>query len=245
MPLPIAPDLVLRAIRIAEKAHRTRSQGPHHRKAPDGQDRPYYLVHLAEVSWMLSDAGADGELIAAGWLHDVLEDCGYSAHQLEQEIGSKKVATLVRWVSETGNAPLPEGEKEPWEIRNNRYLKRMLEAPVDALNLSCADKTANIMEMCSWLDLGYLAEEFTSRDHETQLAKFEALDQAYRGRVTERIYTRFSEWLKVFRVLAPGSRDKEREHLLDTRAFKERSRKLGEAMARNLNSNVMRDNPEK
>jgi len=245
MPLPIARDLVLRAIRIAEKAHRTRSQGPHHRKVPDGQDRPYYLVHLAEVSWMLSDAGADDELIAAGWIHDVLEDCGYTANQLEQEIGNKRVTTLVRWVSETGNAPLPEGEKEPWEIRNTRYLKRMLDAPVDALDLSCADKTANIMEMCTWLDQGYLIEEFTSRDHGTQLAKFEALDRIYRSKVTERIYLRFSEWLEVFRALAAGSRDKEREHLLDIRTFKEKSRKLGEAMARNLNYNVMQDNPGK
>jgi hypothetical protein len=95
------------------------------RKAPDEEDRPYYMVHLAEVAWMLSDAGADDELVAAGWLHDVLEDCGYTARQLEQEIDNQRVATLVRWVSETGNAPLPEGEKEPWEVRNHRYLKRM------------------------------------------------------------------------------------------------------------------------
>jgi len=120
----------------------------------------------------------------------------------------------------------------------------MKEAPVDALDLSCADKTANIMEMCTWLDQGYLTEEFTSRDHATQLAKFEALDRIYRGKVTERIYERFSEWLEVFRVLAPGSRDKERAYLLDIRAFKERSRRLCEAMARSLNSNVKRDNPE-
>ena len=219
MPLPQNSDLVLRAIRVAEKAHRTRAQGPHLRKAPAEEDRPYYMVHLAEVSWMLTHAGASDELIAAGWLHDVLEDCGYTALQLEQEIGNKWVTTLVEWVSEPGNAPSPEGKKEPWESRNRKYLERMREAPREALDLSCADKTANITEMCTWLDKGYLAEEFTSRDHLTQLAKFEDLDHIYRGRVDERIYIRFTEWLATFRMLAPGSRAEEREHLLGSSAL--------------------------
>ena len=42
-PVPQEEDLVLRAIRMAEKAHRNRAKGPHLRKAPDGQDRPNYL----------------------------------------------------------------------------------------------------------------------------------------------------------------------------------------------------------
>jgi hypothetical protein len=36
-------DLVLRAIRIAEKAHRTRPQGPHYRKAPKGEGHAILL----------------------------------------------------------------------------------------------------------------------------------------------------------------------------------------------------------
>jgi (p)ppGpp synthase/HD superfamily hydrolase len=80
-------DLVLRAIRIAEYAHRNRPQGPHYRKAPKGEDRPYYFVHLAEVGWLLSGAGRSHELVAAGFLHDIIEDCGYTADQLEEEIG--------------------------------------------------------------------------------------------------------------------------------------------------------------
>jgi hypothetical protein len=59
-------DLVLRAIRIAEYAHRNRPQGPHYRKAPKGEDK-HYFVHLAEVAWMLSDAGCSHELVAAGY----------------------------------------------------------------------------------------------------------------------------------------------------------------------------------
>ncbi len=42
-------DLVLDAMRLAERAHRLRN---HFRKAPEGEDRPAYFLHLAEVAWM-------------------------------------------------------------------------------------------------------------------------------------------------------------------------------------------------
>jgi hypothetical protein len=60
-------DLVLRAIHIAEHAHRTRPKGIHCRKAPAGEDRPFYFFHLAEVSWMLADTGCNSEVVAAGY----------------------------------------------------------------------------------------------------------------------------------------------------------------------------------
>lgn len=192
-------DLVLRAIRIAEKAHRTRPLGPHLRKAPEGEDRPYYIVHLAEVNWMVAEACAtDHELIAAAWLHDTLEDCDYTADRLEDEIGSRRVRDLVEWVSEPGTVT-ENGEKEPWEVRNGRYLKRMKEAPADVLTLSCADKTANIREMCYWLGRGYRTDQFTKRDHPTQLAKFEALARVYQGQVAAPVLDRFTASLDLFR----------------------------------------------
>ena len=191
-------DLVLQAIRIAEYAHRNRPQGPHFRKAPGNEDRPYYFVHLAEVAWMLSDANCDDELIAAGYLHDIIEDCGYTANQLEQEIGNKRVRELVEWVTEPDDNPEKPGEKLSWEVRNGNYLLRIKQAPADALTLSCADKTANIIDMCSLLEKGYKTEDFTSRDHKTQLSKFEALDAVFKGKVVDSVYDRFSQALRMF-----------------------------------------------
>lgn len=98
--------------------------------------------------------------------------------------------------------------------------------------------------MSNWLDKGYLTEEFTSRDHPTQLAKFEELGRIYRGKVVERIYKRFIEWLIEFRVLALGSREEERKDLFDIRDFKERSRKQGGSMARDLYCNFIRNTRE-
>jgi hypothetical protein len=58
--------LVLDAMRLAERAQ-TRPESPHRRKTPDGEDRPAYFIHLAEVGWMLQDAGLDPETVAAGY----------------------------------------------------------------------------------------------------------------------------------------------------------------------------------
>jgi (p)ppGpp synthase/HD superfamily hydrolase len=199
MPNPHQNDLVLRAIRLAEHAHRNRPQGPHYRKAPEGQDRPYYFVHLAEVAWMLSDARCRHVLVAAGYLHDIIEDCGYTGDQLEAEIGNRAVRELVEWVTEPSCAAGPDSKKPPWETRNKNYLDNIRKAPVEALTLSCADKTSNIREMCYWLEKGYRVDEFTSREHAVQLAKFEALDEVFRRKVVEKIYSRFHKAIKSFR----------------------------------------------
>ena len=43
--------LVLNAMRLAEYAHRKQNQ---YRKAPPGEDRPAYFLHLTEVAWLLA-----------------------------------------------------------------------------------------------------------------------------------------------------------------------------------------------
>ena len=62
--------LVMNAMRLAEYAHRRIG---HRRKAPPGEDRPAYFLHLTEVAWLLVEAGVqDEEWIAAAFLHDVI-----------------------------------------------------------------------------------------------------------------------------------------------------------------------------
>jgi (p)ppGpp synthase/HD superfamily hydrolase len=114
------------------------------------------------------------------------------------------VRELVEWVTEPDRVGL-DGKKQSWEVRNKNYLERIKSAPVDALNLSCADKTTNLMEMISWMKKDYRLEEFTNRNHKANLAKFEALDEVFRGKVVAEIYKRFSAVLSDFRKLTPDS----------------------------------------
>lgn len=193
--------LVLDAMRLAERAHRTRKQGPHHRKAPDGEDRPAYFIHLAEVAWMLQDAGLDPETVAAGFLHDIIEDCGYSQEQLAQDIGNSRVAEIVKWVSEDKADPTT-GEKLSWEVRNKGYIDRLQTAADNVRALSCADKTSNIRDMNRLLAKGHATSAFTKRDHATQLNKFESLyKRVFEGHVPEKLAARYQAALLEFRDL--------------------------------------------
>jgi (p)ppGpp synthase/HD superfamily hydrolase len=194
---PQLDTLVLDAMRLAERAHRTRAEGPHTRKAPEGEDRPAYFIHLAEVSWLLQDAGLDPDTVAAGYLHDTLEDCGYTQEQLAQELGNSRVAEIVKWVSE--DKLDAQGVKQSWEVRNADYLKRLQSAPDNVRALSCADKTSNMRDMNRLLAKGYPANAFTKQDHATQLNKFESLyNLVFEGHVPERLAARYQVAMNEF-----------------------------------------------
>src|SRR5690242_14412759 len=88
----LSGDLVLDAMRISEWAHRTQYHkgGPHHRKAPEGEDRPSYFLHLSQVAWLLESARLDEVTVAAGYLHDILEDTKLSAEELRATISDSR-----------------------------------------------------------------------------------------------------------------------------------------------------------
>lgn len=192
---PVQDDTVLVAMRLAERVHR---EHDHFRKAPCGEDRPAYFLHLTEVAWMLKDAGMSDDIVAAGFLHDVIEDCGYTREQLARELGNEYIADLVEWVSE------PE-KGNGWETRNRAYLERMQHAPPEARALSCADKTSNLNDMLRLLNRGYALDEFMSRGKTQQIEKFERLDEVFRGHVPDALYFRFSEARQLLKA-HPGNR---------------------------------------
>lgn len=183
--------LVPNAMRLAERAHRQRN---HQRKAPPGEDRPAYFLHLVEVAWLLGDGGIrDDELLAAAFLHDIIEDCDYNEHSLADAIGNTRVAALVAAVSE-----IDKGQS--WETRQQTYRERLATLNDPAiLALSCADKTSNLADMNRLLAKGHAVDSFTKRGFESQQAKFEALDRLFHGRVPERLYQRFQQALAEFR----------------------------------------------
>src|SRR3979411_3072869 len=61
-----------------------------------GRGNEPYINHLAEVANLLAAAieGNDAELVAAGWLHDTIEDTGTTGQELSATFG-QRVAGLV------------------------------------------------------------------------------------------------------------------------------------------------------
>lgn len=94
-------DLVRRAFECAHYAHReqTRSSG-----------EPY-IIHPVEVTEILADLEMDEQTLAAGLLHDVVEDCGITSEQLARDFG-QEVAHLVDGVTKLQIAGVDEGKKK-------------------------------------------------------------------------------------------------------------------------------------
>jgi (p)ppGpp synthase/HD superfamily hydrolase len=77
-------------------------------------DEPY-INHLAEVANLLATVtgGRDAELIAAGWLHDTIEDTATTQGELAQNF-NERVADLVAEV--TDDMRLPKGMRRQLQI---------------------------------------------------------------------------------------------------------------------------------
>jgi GTP pyrophosphokinase len=108
------PDLVRRAFKFAESAHKGQ-------KRASGEE---YMVHPLAVAKTLSDMKMDPETVAAGLLHDVADDTEKGLKDIEKEFG-KEVAFLVEGTSKLGKIRYPKEDiKAP-------FLGQKKEEPID------------------------------------------------------------------------------------------------------------------
>src|SRR5437868_15435576 len=81
----------------------------HNGMARKGRGNEPYINHLAEVASILAEVtnGADAELVAAGWLHDTVEDTGTTREELARKFGDR-VAALVTAVTDDMSLSKPQ-----------------------------------------------------------------------------------------------------------------------------------------
>src|SRR6185436_1600503 len=60
-----------------------------------------YFVHPAEVGYLLGQAGMDASTVAAGLLHDTIEDAGVKPQTISEKFGPE-VLSLVEGVTKLG-----------------------------------------------------------------------------------------------------------------------------------------------
>jgi len=101
-----------------------------------GRDEEPYVNHLAEVANILAACNEeDAELVAAGWLHDTIEDTDTTHDELTQRFGTR-VAGMVEEV--TDDMTLPKSERRRIQV---------VEAPTKsagAKQIKIADKISNL-----------------------------------------------------------------------------------------------------
>ena len=109
----------------------------HTGQARKGRGNEPYVNHLAEVANLLAAAteGKDAELVAAGWLHDTIEDTETTREELLQDFG-RRVADLVAEVTDDMSLS-----------KDQRRQRQIVEAPhksPGAKLIKIADKISNI-----------------------------------------------------------------------------------------------------
>ena len=120
-------DLIDRAIEIAVKAHQKQK-----RKGT----KIAYITHPFAVGIILAKAGCSEEVVAAGILHDTIEDARIKRSRIREEFG-EKVASIVEKCTE------PD-KRRSWRKRKQHTLDSLKKAGLDVKFVVCADKLHNI-----------------------------------------------------------------------------------------------------
>lgn len=127
---PTEKELISRAYQFAEKAHTGH-------KRYSGEP---YTVHLLGTAGNLATFGADAETVAAGFLHDIIEDCNVSEKELAQLFG-KNIASLVSGVSKLGGLKYTGHDRY---AENMRHLFLAVARDVRVVLIKLADRLHNI-----------------------------------------------------------------------------------------------------
>jgi guanosine-3',5'-bis(diphosphate) 3'-pyrophosphohydrolase len=123
--------LVEKAYSVAEGLHagQTRKSG-----------EPY-IMHPTEVAMILAGLEADGATVAAGLLHDVLEDCHICAEELQTQFGPE-VTRLVEGVTKLGKISF--SSKEERQAENFRRMFLAMGKDIRVILLKLCDRLHNM-----------------------------------------------------------------------------------------------------
>ncbi|WP_058307364.1 HD domain-containing protein [Gracilibacillus massiliensis] len=120
-------NLIEKANILATKAHQHQNR--------KGTDIPY-ITHPYAVGMLLQQAKCSEEVIAAGILHDTLEDTDLTFEQLKEMFG-KQVANYVLAASE-------QDKSLTWEERKQHTIDMLQDASIEDVQVIVADKLHNL-----------------------------------------------------------------------------------------------------
>ena len=134
---PLDMDVLTAAYRLSETSH-------------SGQFRNSgepYVVHPVYVASLLVDLGLDTESVAAGLLHDVVEDTEIPLRTIEKNFG-KEIASLVDGVTKLGRVPFSSMEEE--QAENLRKLLLAMSHDIRVMIIKLCDRLHNMRTAEGW-----------------------------------------------------------------------------------------------
>ena len=127
-------DMIRRAYKLAEDSHKDQK-----RKSGDP-----YIMHPARVAWLLADLVNDPSTIAAGLLHDVIEDCGVTYNQLKAQF-SVEVADLVEGVTKISSLNFSTARES--QVATLRKMILAMASDVRVVLIKLCDRLHNMLTL--------------------------------------------------------------------------------------------------
>ena len=127
-------ELIERAYNLANKLHADQ-------KRLSGEP---YIIHPLSVAAILVDLGMDSESIAAGLLHDVVEDTPVTLEQIEKMFGHD-IANLIDGVTKIGR--IPYSTREEQQAENIRKMLIAMADDIRVIIIKLADRLHNMRTM--------------------------------------------------------------------------------------------------
>ena len=155
---PFSP-LVEHAIELASEWHNDCYRKSRWRAEPFEQPKPVrvpVIAHLSAVATAVARASWPPVVVAAAYLHDIIEDPNTHGERMTPEALRDLVGPdVTRLVVDVTEPKLDDdGNKLPWRVRKEAYVDHLTEAPDAALAISLADKHHNVWTMNQTLEQG-------------------------------------------------------------------------------------------
>lgn len=158
----------------------------------DGDKAPFVL-HPLEVGCLLTLAGYPEDVVAAGILHDVLEDTDTHEYELESRFGPS-ISGLVDAVSDDASI-------ENEEHRKAALREQVARGPLEGAAVFAADKVSKARELRLRLSCGMAEGEVVDRKLEHYGASLSMLERALGSKHTIVEQLRFE--LEMLAMLPP------------------------------------------
>ncbi|MCI8836766.1 MAG: bifunctional (p)ppGpp synthetase/guanosine-3',5'-bis(diphosphate) 3'-pyrophosphohydrolase [Hungatella sp.] len=131
-----------------------------------------YISHPMEVAMIVALMTDDQDLIAAAYLHDVIEDAGVTYQELEQKFGSR-IAELVRQES--------EDKSKSWVERKQATIDRLITAGKEDRILAFGDKLSNLRSTAKdYMVVGdEIWQKFRAKDKNLQAWYYESMVDSF------------------------------------------------------------------
>lgn len=127
-------ELIEKAWTFAQKAHEGQ-----YRKSGEP-----YTIHVIQVANILAGLHCSPKTIAAGLLHDTLEDCDWVTYELIESEFSKEIADLVEAVTKVGKINREFKDEKEYQASNHRKIFIAMAKDIRVILIKLADRLHNM-----------------------------------------------------------------------------------------------------